>query len=45
VGQVAQKLESGTLKIGIAPVELDDLERCSGRRLTGGRRDDRRGAC
>jgi len=27
VGQVAQKLESGTLKIGIAPVELDDLER------------------
>jgi predicted unusual protein kinase regulating ubiquinone biosynthesis (AarF/ABC1/UbiB family) len=27
VVQVAQKLESGTLKVGIAPVQLDDLER------------------
>ncbi len=27
LAQVAQKLESGTLKIGIAPVQLDDLER------------------
>lgn len=26
LAQVAQKLESGTLKVGIAPVQLDDLE-------------------
>jgi ubiquinone biosynthesis protein len=27
LSQVAQKLETGTLKVGIAPVELDDFER------------------
>jgi hypothetical protein len=27
VAQLAQKLEAGTLKIGIAPVQLDDFEK------------------